>query len=223
MPDRPLYEVRFSPDEERNRDALWAVLVRDFLQPRIPETCTVLDFGAGSGNFLRHVKAGRKIAVEREEFTPPEGCEKVLSRDGALAGVADESVDRVLASNVFEHLAGPEALLAALREIRRVVRPDGRLFVLGPNWRYCYPEYFDFLDHRLPLSDASLAEALAVTGFEVELMKPRFLPYTTKGNRLASPALLSLYLRLPFLHPLVGKQMFAVARPASRLASPARG
>ncbi len=214
MADRPLYEVRFSPEEERNRDALWAVLVRDSLQAWVPEASTVLDFGAGSGNFLRHVRAARKIAVERDEFTPPDGCEKVVSRDGALTSVADASVDRVLASNVFEHLASPEALLAALREIRRVLRPDGRLLVLGPNWRYAWREYWDFLDHRLALSDVTLAEALAVSGFEVELMKPRFLPYTTKGNRLASPALLGLYLRLPFLHPLFGKQMFAVARVA---------
>lgn len=214
MAERPLYEVRFSPEEERNRDALWAVLVRDFFQAWVPEAATVLDFGAGSGNFLRHVRAARRIAVEREEFTPLDGCEKVVSRDGALDGVADASVDRVLASNVFEHLAGPEALLQALREIRRVLRPDGRLLVLGPNWRYAYREYWDFLDHRLALSHVTLAEALGVAGFEVELMKPRFLPYTTKGNRLASPALLSLYLRLPFLHPLLGKQMFAVARPA---------
>lgn len=223
MADRPLYDVRFSAEEERNRDALWAVLVRDFLRPWVPESCTVLDFGAGTGNFLRHVRAARRIAVERDEFAPPDGCEKVVSRDGVLTGVGDESVDRVLASNVFEHLAGPEALLASLREIRRVLRPGGRLLVLGPNWRYAYREYFDFLDHRLPLSDASLAEALGVTGFEVELMKPRFLPYTTKGNRFASPALLSLYLKLPFLHPLFGKQMFAVARPTSKPAAPAQG
>lgn len=216
MGDRPLYEVRFSPEEERHRDALWAVLVRDFLQAWVPETCTVLDFGAGSGNFLRHVKAARRIAVERDEFTPPEGCEKVVSRGGALEGVGDATVDRAFASNVFEHLEDPEALLAALREIRRVLRPEGRLLVLGPNWRYAYREYWDFLDHRLALSHASLEEALQMSGFEVELMKPRFLPYTTKGSRLASPALLGLYLRLPFLHPLFGKQMFVVARPTHR-------
>lgn len=213
MGDRPLYDVRFSPEEERNRDALWAVLVRDFLQAYVPEGSTVLDFGAGSGNFLRHVRAARKIAVEREEFTPPEGCEKVVSRDGALAGVADASVDRAMASNVFEHLDGPEALLAALRELRRVLKPDGRLLVLGPNWRYAYREYWDFLDHRLALSHATLVEALALAGFEAELIRPRFLPYTTKGSRAARPGLLALYLKLPFLHWLFGKQMFVVARP----------
>ena len=213
MGERPLYDVRFSPEEERNRDALWAVLVRDFLQAYVPEGSTVLDFGAGSGNFLRHVRAARRIAVEREEFTPPEGCEKIVSRDGTLAGVADASVDRAMASNVFEHLAGPEALLAALRELRRVLRPEGRLLILGPNWRYAYREYFDFLDHRLALSHASLAEALAMAGFEAELIRPRFLPYTTKGSRAARPGLLALYLRLPFLHWLFGKQMFVVARP----------
>jgi SAM-dependent methyltransferase len=47
-----------------------------------------------------------------------------------LAGVADETHDLVLASHVLEHVANP---LCALREWRRVLRPDGVMLVILPH------------------------------------------------------------------------------------------
>lgn len=44
---------------------------------------------------------------------------------------ADDSFDLVTANMVFEHVEAP---LPLLREIRRVLKPGGRLMVLTPNW-----------------------------------------------------------------------------------------
>ena len=48
-------------------------------------------------------------------------------------------------------------------------------------------------------------------GFTIEEVRPRFLPYTTKSRLPKSGFLLKIYLRLPPLHLLMGKQMFLVA------------
>jgi hypothetical protein len=57
-----------------------------------------------------------------------------------------------------------------------------------------------------------MVEALEASGLRVREVRPRFLPYTTKRRRIAvSPVLARLYLRLPVLHALLGKQMFVVA------------
>jgi len=83
---------------------------------------------------------------------------------------------------------------------------------MQPNVRFVGPAFWDFFDHRLPLTEKGMAEALGVAGFEIEELRPRFLPYTTKGRLPSRPLLLKLYLRLPLAHRLLGQQMFVVAR-----------
>ena len=84
--------------------------------------------------------------------------------------------------------------------------------MLQPNIRLTKEAYWDFVDHSLPITDKSLTEALRLSGFEIDLMKVRFLPYTTESRLPISPALIRLYLRLPPAQYLLGKQTFVVAR-----------
>ena len=51
-----------------------------------------------------------------------------------------------------------------------------------------------------------------MTGFEVERMIPRFLPYTTKSRLPQHPALVAAYLRLPIAWRVMGRQALMVAR-----------
>src|SRR5262249_56580786 len=111
-----------------------------------------------------------------------------------LCGVPVSSVDAVFTSNFLEHLPDKSALLGALRETHRILRPGGRLVILMPNIRYAFKEYWDFLDHYLPLSHVSLSEALEITGFRADHLRSRFLPYTTKSRLAKRPWLLRLYL-----------------------------
>ncbi|RMD70072.1 MAG: methyltransferase, partial [Cyanobacteria bacterium J149] len=75
---------------------------------------------------------------------------------------------------------------------------------------YCYKEYYDFIDHQLPITHLSLEEILRTIGFKIEVLIPRFLPYSTKGNP-SSPLLLSIYLKLPIFWSILGSQMFIKA------------
>jgi SAM-dependent methyltransferase len=60
----------------------------------------------------------------------------------ALSDADDDSYDAVLASHVVEHLADP---ITALREWRRVLRPEGRLLVVVPHFEGTF-------DHRRPVT-----------------------------------------------------------------------
>ena len=55
--------------------------------------------------------------------------------------------------------------------------------MLQPNIRLVGPRYWDFIDHRVALTDRSLLEAAELAGLRarVELVT-RFLPYSTKGR-----------------------------------------
>lgn len=214
---KELYARRFGPKERAQKNALWKVLCQSFLQRYVSESDVVVDLGAGYCEFINNIRCGRKIAVDLNEETRQYAAHDVtvlLEPADALSSIEDATVDIVFASNLFEHLPDKQVLIAVLATIHRVLRRGGRLLVLQPNIRYAYREYWDYFDHYLPLSHLSLSEIILMEGFAIEEVRPRFLPYTVKSRLPKSGFLLKVYLRLPPLQLLMGKQMFLVAAKA---------
>lgn len=211
-----LYATRFPEADREGKDAIWRVLCPHFFQRYVRPEDDVLDIGAGFGEFLRHIKCRRRIAVDIERLsgrTLPPGTEEVFTPSHKLSEqIPAESVDLVFCSNFFEHLPDKATFLATLREIRTVLRPGGRLMALQPNIRYVGGAYWDFVDHHLPLTDKTLVEATESLGFETVAVIPRFLPYTTRSALPQSPWLVRLYLAVPLAWRLLGQQTFFIAR-----------
>jgi SAM-dependent methyltransferase len=119
----------------------------------------------------------------------------------------------VFTSNFFEHLPTKADLIATLAECRRVTRRGGLIVVLMPNIRYLPGRYWDYLDHHLPLTHLSVAEALELSGYEVVEQVGRFLPYTVKDAKFTvRPVMVRAYLRLPLAWRFLGRQMLVVGR-----------
>jgi hypothetical protein len=116
----------------------------------------------------------------------------------------------VFASNFFEHLASKRVLLDTLLEVKRVLCRGGRLLVLQPNIRVLGGQYWDFIDHNIPLTDRSLVELLHLVEMDVTESRGRFLPFTTKSSLPRFPLMVRLYLMLPFVHWIFGGQAFVV-------------
>jgi ubiquinone/menaquinone biosynthesis C-methylase UbiE len=217
---RALYDFRFSEGERRQKDRLWQVLCRSFLQRYVPAGSTVLDVACGLGEFSRHIVAGRRIAVDLNPAARtllPEGVEFHEGAADTLSFLRDGEVDVCFSSNFLEHLPSKAAVDAVLREVHRVLKPGGSYVVIQPNIRYASREYWDFYDHHTALSHLSCAEGFSLAGFEVEEVIPRFLPFTTKTRVPANPTLLRIYLALPPVWRIFGKQFLLVGRkPAGR-------
>src|SRR5262249_10270216 len=139
----------------------------------------------------------------------------LVPSDQLSSRVTLDSVDVVFCSNFFEHLPDKRTFLATLAEIRRVLRPGGRLLVLQPNIRFVGAAYWDFVDHHLPLTDRTLVEACESLNFEVVEVIPRFLPYTTRSALPQSPWLVRLYLAIRPAWLILGRQTWAVLRKPS--------
>lgn len=209
-----LYRERFPEADRAARDAIWAVLCEHFFQAFVRETDTVVDLGAGQGEFLRHLRCGARIAVEinpdAAALLPP-GVRLIARPGWDLRELDDASVDVVMASNFFEHLPTKARLLETLAELRRILRPGGRLLVLQPNLACLHGRFFDFLDHHLPLTDRSMTEALVLSGFAVRRCVPRFLPFTTRSRLPKHPWLVRAYLAVPLAWRVMGEQLFILA------------
>lgn len=214
MDVQAIYERRFA-DTLAFRRGMWDVLCREFFQRHVPETATVVEIGAGYCEFINHIRAGRKIAVDLNPDTRTHAGPDVTvltTSTSRIEGVDDGVADIVFASNFLEHLPREE-ILATMREVRRILKPGGRFLILQPNIRYCREDYWQFFDHITPLCERSLTEALEMTGFRVVSMLGRFLPFTTQGRLPNSLLLLRLYLKLRPAWRVFGQQSFAVATP----------
>lgn len=147
-----------------------AVLARMEIEPG----WTVADVGAGTGYFARPLARavgpeGRVVAldaqpemlarllVELAEAGGPEGIEPVLAEADALP-LAEDACDAALLANLWHEL---DDAVAVARELRRAVRPGGRVAIL--DWRPVEPPPGPPLDHRVEPDSAR--DALATAGW----------------------------------------------------------
>jgi SAM-dependent methyltransferase len=208
------YAIRFEGNAQY-RVEVWRVLTRDFFSRWVSEDSAILDLGCGWGEFVNQIKARRKYAMDLNPDSPPKLAPEVtfFFQDCSQPWpLADAALDVVFTSNFFEHLASKESLRRTLNQAFRCLKPNGLLLCLGPNIKFLPGSYWDFWDHYLPLTEASLGEGLKLAGFEIALEIPRFLPYNMSQGFAPPLIFLRIYLRCPFLWRLVGKQFLLVAR-----------
>ena len=216
-----LYDGRFSKNATY-RARVWDVLVREYFQQFVPRDARVLDLGCGYGQFINTIVAREKCAMDlnpRAAKLVEPGVTFFLSDCAERWPLDDGALDVVFTSNLLEHLADKAAVQRTLREAVRALAPGGTLICLGPNLHYLNGAYWDFWDHRVALTDRSLREILDLSGFRVERIVPRFLPYTMADGKQPPIALVRAYLRLPWAWPLIGRQFLIVARSSTRSTS----
>jgi SAM-dependent methyltransferase len=117
-----------------SRDALLGRAVSGLLAP----SAVLMDAGCGAELTLLRQYAPKVtfavgVDVEAPRLRPPANA-SVLVGNLEQIPLAADSVDLVVSRSVFEHLERPERVLA---EIRRILRPHGRLVFTTPN-RYYY-------------------------------------------------------------------------------------
>ena len=89
------------------------------------------------------------------------------------------------------------------------LKPGGRLLALGPNAKLLPGAYLDFFDHYIPLTELSLVEVLEKLHLKTKTVWDHVLPYTMSQGNQPPLWLVKLYLQLPVVRRLFGKQFFS--------------
>jgi ubiquinone/menaquinone biosynthesis C-methylase UbiE/DNA-binding HxlR family transcriptional regulator len=124
------------------------------LVSRIPTEADIVDLGCGSGALLELIlpRTGETIAVDYSQSMLNEASRTLGERKSGVdlrigylehLPLADESVDVAVAHMVLHHLAEP---FRALKDIRRILRPDGRCLIVDlkeHNREYMRERYAD--------------------------------------------------------------------------------
>jgi cyclopropane fatty-acyl-phospholipid synthase-like methyltransferase len=200
--------------EHPARARVWR-LIAQHLAPWVPPGAHVVEIGAGYCHWINNVTAARRVAIDLWPELPRHagpGVEpRVLDATADLVSLGERQFDVVLASNVLEHF-DPDTAAAMVAAVATLLRADGRFIIIQPNFRYAYRRYFDDYTHRSIFTHESLSSLLRAKGFRIELIRPKFLPYSMRGTTAPPSWLIKAYLLSPF-KPMAG-QMLVVAQKA---------
>jgi hypothetical protein len=207
-----LYDARFDEREVSAKDAVWREIV-GYVQRYIDPDAPVLDLACDRGHFIRWAVGSERWATDIRDMRTalPPDVQFVQASGLDLAGALPTGhFGTVFMSNYLEHLDSSDAVIDQLRVVRGLLRQGGRAIVLQPNIRLVGPRYWDFIDHKVALTERSLLEAAELAQLHTVDLVTRFLPYSTKGRLPTDARLVRAYLRFRPAWWLLGRQTLFV-------------
>jgi len=156
----------------------WYVGRRRIIQSLVEKICAtldnqnprILDVGCGTGANLKMLARfgraeGVDISQQAVDFCRERGLDSV--KLGAVEELPYEtdSFDLVTALDVVEHLDDD---VEGLREMRRVLRPEGRVLLFVPAFMFLWGVQDDVSNHRRRYTLPGLLRAVEAAGFSVE-------------------------------------------------------
>lgn len=207
-----LYKHRFKDVDQNERNKVWGV-ISQYITSLAGSPNRVLDPACGLGEFINFCPSEEKWAADLGmDGTTLSPNIKFVSGAFLDIDLPDDYFDLIYLSNVLEHLPSQIAVNDFLVHARKKLRTGGVLIVMGPNFKYCADEYFDCADHTTILTHVAVEEHLAAAGLEINLVVPRFLPYSFRSRLPSFKLTTRLYLSLPVVWKLLGKQFLLVSR-----------
>lgn len=209
-----IYNSRFA-EVEQYRQGVWKILCKEYFQQFIPINSTVLELGAGWGEFINNIKAANKMAMDLNPTTKEHliGGITFFQQDCSEKWQINSSqLDVVFTSNFLEHLSSKEKVEQTIEQAYKCLKLNGIIICLGPNIKFIPGAYWDFWDHHVPLTDLSIIELLKLKGFDIELSLPQFLPYSMSTGVKPPLFFINLYLKMPLVWRIFGKQFLVVGR-----------
>lgn len=158
---------------------------------RIAKEKIVLDAGGGTrfGKWMKQYESLFKDCDYRT-FDFDSSTDADVVGDIHAIPLADASVDAIICSSVLEHVRDP---LSAMEELRRILKPGGKIFFYVPSTypyhahKGHYPDYWRFFDDtiRILFKEFSSVEIVKRGGYFLALSF--FVPLQHRLRRILTP------------------------------------
>ena len=210
---KKIYAYRFKEVSREKKITAWTV-ISSFVYRKMNQPVKILEPGAGQCEFINSVPSAEKWAVDMDDSILNYAGKNVKTIIGKVLDVdlPKEYFDGIFVSNFLEHLDNQLQVAEFLEKMNQLMKKGGVVVVLGPNFKYCYKNYFDFADHNVILTELSVCEHLFGAGFEIVECRPKFLPISFRSRFPVSSFLIKMYLQMPFFWNFFGKQFLIVAK-----------
>jgi SAM-dependent methyltransferase len=129
----------------------------------------ILDVGCGTGATMGFLEqygrvTGVDISPKAMKYCQDQGRPRLCLADGGALPFAEGSFDLVTALDLLEHM---EHEPVGLREIRRVLKDDGRLVVVVPAFKFLWSDFDRFSGHYRRYTKEDLQRRVQEAGFEI--------------------------------------------------------
>jgi SAM-dependent methyltransferase len=172
--DSAEYEIMFRIEETHWWYRAMHHLIFDSLERELPDwrEKTILDAGCGTGAILKRLdnpeqNRGVDLAPEAISFCRQRGLKNVQQGDICTLPFADASFDAVICSSVLYH-RWIKDVGAAFRELRRVLRPNGVLFVNLPAFRFLHSAHDEVVMTARRFRKKEVRALLLENGFAIQ-------------------------------------------------------
>jgi SAM-dependent methyltransferase len=120
-----------------------------------------VDLGSGDKSFSEYLKSIgiSSFPLDYPSFDIEKDCMKN----------ENESVDFITMNAVIEHIKNPDNIF---KEINRVLKNNGLVFVRTPNWQMDYKNFFNDPTHVKPYTPVSLKETFKLYNLDTIFIEP---------------------------------------------------
>jgi SAM-dependent methyltransferase len=165
-----MYEVEGTHWWFAGRRRIISSFVEEICREFKDRTPRILDVGCGTGANLELLgqfgdAEGVDVSMDALAFCRARGLQNVRHGAAEKLPYRDGSFDLVTALDVVEHLDDD---VAGLREMRRVLRPEGRALLFVPAFMFLWGVQDDVSNHRRRYTLDGLRRVVREAGFEVE-------------------------------------------------------
>lgn len=168
------YPIMYRVEEKHwwfvGRRRIISAFVRQIIKDLKRSQPRILDIGCGTGANLELLStfgeaAGVDVSEEALAFCRDRGLQNVRQGRAEQLPFHDNSFDLVTGLDVVEHLDDD---LVGLKEMYRVLRPEGRALVFVPAFMFLWGVQDDVSHHRRRYTLPELKARLQHAGFEIE-------------------------------------------------------
>ena len=150
--EKRLYEILYETEKQHWWYAVRRKIIRDLINAyaRPQKPIKLLDIGCGTGELLRELSplgevSGIDNSPQAIAFCKERGLKNIFLAEGTDIPFPDDAFDIVLCLDVLEHIKNDDA---ALKEIRRVAKPEGIIIIFVPTFKFLWGKS-DELGHHL--------------------------------------------------------------------------